>query len=138
MLEDLKKQLSAFQYQEETILTTEERDILKEMFAVKGSFKALYKHMCAMESQNGTSMVYDIEQIPDGGYTDREIVDFIRFKKMSTQFIRSKLEALRTTFALDLSKEVEAEEIKIKEEQEKIDKERAERELETNGVSPDM
>ena len=40
--------------------------------------------------------------------------------------------------ALDLSKEVQAEEIKIKEEQDKIDKERAERELETNGVSPDM
>lgn len=138
MLEDLKKRLSVFQYKEDAILTQEERDILKQMFSVPGSFKALFKHMCVLESQNGTSLVYEIEQIPDGGYTDKEIADFVRFKKMSTQFIRERMEALRTTFALEISKEVQAEELRLKEEQEKVDQQQKEREIEAKEVSPDM
>jgi len=139
MLEDLQKQLQKFQYIEEAVLTKEEIATLKEMFSIKGSFKALFRHLCLLESDKGTQMIYDIEEIPSAGnYTDREIADLVRFKKMTTQFVRGRVEALRNEFEKEAGAEVQAEEKKVLEEREKNEKKEKEAEIEAKGVSPDM
>lgn len=138
-LKDLQKQLAKFQYIEDAALTDKEVEILKKMFSIKGAFKALFRHMCIIESDKGTQMIYDIEEVPSAGnYTDREIADIVRFKKMATQFIRGRMEALRNTFAVEAQKKVTELEKKIKEEQDKNDELLKEQEIAKRGVSPDM
>lgn len=137
-LKDLQADLAKYQYKEEAVLTDEDWEVLTKMFAVEGSFKVLFKHMCILESTKGTSMVYDIEQVPDGGFTDREIVDYIKFKKMATQHIRGKIESLRNYFAVKADKKVQEEEKRIIEQNEKNKKTVAEKEAQEKGISPTL
>ena len=138
-LKNLQKRLEKFNYVEKAALTKKEIATLEEMFLVPGSFKALFRHLCILETDKGTQMIYDVEQLPsDGNYTDREIADLVRFKKMSTGHVRERLEALRTKFALDAEKKVTAKEKEVLEEREKNEKAAADRAVEVSGVAADM
>jgi len=139
MIKKLQKQLDKFSYSEKAELTKEEVEILKKMFSIEGSFKALFRHFCILESDRGTQLIYDLEEIPsDGQYTDREIADIVRFKKMTTQFVRGRMEGLRNTFAKEANTKLKEAEKKLLEEREKNKKLEKEAEIEKKGISPDM
>lgn len=138
-LEELQSQLSKFSYDERAELTKEELKILKEMFSVRGGFNALFRYMCVMESEKGIQMAYSIEDFPLGGqFTDSEIAEMVKFKKLTTQFIRGKMEGLRNTFCKEATENLKEGEAKRSEELEKQKKEQELHNRVNRCISPDM
>lgn len=139
-LQELQDKLAKFRYTESAEISDEELAVLNEMFSAKDAFKVLFKYMCVIESDKGTQLAYDIENLPTraDNWTAEEVADEIKFKQLLVRFVKMKMETLRLDFERKASDAVEAKEKEVLEEREKIEKEEKEAALEQGGVSPDM
>ena len=139
-LTQLRKELAKFHYKEDAATTEEELEILRKMFSIEGSFKALFRFMCKIESDNGTQIAYDINSLPStaNNYTVAEVAEEVKFKQMIVEYSRMKMEEIRNTFAMEANAKVlEAEKV----ETERLEADKAEQkasDIDAKGVSPDM
>ena len=135
-LEELREELKEFASIERAELTDEELKTLRTMFAVPGSFNALFRYLVTIESEKGTQLAYEIEGVHtviDGATAD-EVDREIELKKTITRYLRGKLEGIRGTFKKDIQEEIEKEEAVVTDIKDKADKENGDVEQEKIGL----
>lgn len=104
---DLEVELAKHKYQEDSILTDREFNFLRQSLGGKETYDAFFKFFLGVEKTNGISLAYDIESLPtqEDGVDEKTLADNVRFHKILTRFVRSKLNHLQELMVIDVEKD---------------------------------
>jgi len=127
-LKELEKQLKEFERPAKAEMTDEEMNTLRAMFSVPNSMETLFKFLVGIESEKGTRLAYDIENINLAGDVE-DVLQQIKFQKVLIQFARMKLEKIRLLVKEEIQSEINEKKEELKkqrEEEEEKEKEQTE------------